>query len=41
MFDALVCYVFNTYPEIPRLCCKLDIVVRQMVKNESTDEMRF
>jgi hypothetical protein len=41
MFDALVCYVFNTYPEIPRLGHKLDIVVRQMLKNQTIDEMRF
>ena len=41
MFDALVCYVFNTYPEIPRLGHELGIVVRQMVKNQTIDEMRF
>lgn len=41
MFDAVVCYVFNTYPEIPKLCKMLDEVVRQMVKNQTIDEMRF
>jgi len=41
MFDALVCYVFNRYPEIPKLCKVLDKVVRQMVKNRTIDEIRF
>jgi hypothetical protein len=41
MFDALVCYVFNRYPEIPKLCKMLDEVVRQMVKSQTIDEMRF
>jgi hypothetical protein len=41
MFDAVVCYVFNTYPEIPKLCKMLDEVVRQMVKNQTINEMRF
>lgn len=41
MFDALVCYVFNTYPEIPKLCKMLDEVVHQMVKNQTIEEMRF
>ncbi|KAH8650347.1 hypothetical protein BGZ60DRAFT_421777 [Tricladium varicosporioides] len=41
MFDTLICYVFNIYPEIPRLWHKLDIVVRQMVKNQTVAEMRF
>ena len=41
MFNALVCYVFNMYPEIPKLCKMLDKVVRQMVKSQTIDEMRI
>jgi hypothetical protein len=41
MFDALGCYVFNMYPEIPKLCKMLDEVVRQMVKSQTIDEIRF
>jgi hypothetical protein len=41
MFDALVCYVSNRYPEVPKLCKMLDVVVRQMVKSQTVDEMRI
>jgi hypothetical protein len=41
MFDALVCYVSNRYPEVPKLCKMLDEVVRQMVKSQTIDEMRI
>jgi len=41
MFDALVCYVSNTYPEIPKLCKMLDEVVRHMAKSQMIDEMRI
>ena len=41
MFNALVCYVFNMYPDIPKLCKMLDKVVRQMVKSQTIDEMRI
>jgi hypothetical protein len=40
MFDALVCYVFNIYAEIPKLCKMLDKVVREVVQNQTIDEMR-
>ena len=30
MFNVLICYVANASPEVPRLCKKLDNVVRQM-----------
>jgi hypothetical protein len=33
MFDALVYYVSNRYPEVPKLCKMLDEVVRQIVKS--------
>jgi hypothetical protein len=39
MFDTLVCYDFNTCPETVRLCHKLDVVIRQMVKNQTIDEI--
>jgi hypothetical protein len=41
MFDALVCYVSNRYPEVSKLCKMLDEVVRQMVKSQTIDEMRI
>ncbi|CZR66021.1 uncharacterized protein PAC_15921 [Phialocephala subalpina] len=41
MLDALVCYVFSTYPEVPKLCKMLDKVVRQMVKSQTVSEMKF
>jgi hypothetical protein len=41
MFDALVCYVFNTYSEIPKFCKMLDQVVRLMVKSQTIDGIRF
>jgi len=41
VFDALLCYVFNMYPEIPKLCKMLGKVVRQMVKGHTIGEMRF
>lgn len=41
IFDALVCYVFNMYPEIPKLYKMLNEVVRQMVKSQTIDGMRF
>ena len=41
MFNALVCYVFNRYSEIPKLCKMLDKVVRQMVKSQTIDVKTF
>jgi hypothetical protein len=41
MFDALICYVSNRYPEVPKLGKMLDEVVRQMVKSQTIDEMRI
>jgi hypothetical protein len=34
MFNALLYYVINASLEIPRLCKRLDEVVRQMVKQK-------
>jgi hypothetical protein len=41
MFGALICYVINARPEVPRLCKMLDGVARQMVKNKPLKEMKF
>jgi hypothetical protein len=41
MFNALICYVINACPEVPRLCKMLEGVVRQMVKNRPLKEMKF
>jgi hypothetical protein len=41
MFDALICYVSNRYPGVPKLGKMLDEVVRQMVKSQTIDEMRI
>ena len=41
MFDALICYVSNRYPEVPKLGKMLDEVVRQIVKSQTIDEMRI
>jgi len=40
MFDTLVCYVSNMYPQIPKLCEMLDSVVRQMIKSQAINEMK-
>ena len=37
MFDAFLCYVVNTYPEIAGLCTRLDGVVRTIVNTQSID----
>lgn len=39
MFDAFLCYVVNTYPEVPRLCRKLDGILRTLVKDQPMDAM--
>jgi hypothetical protein len=36
---ALVCYVTNAFPELPRIGKTLDRVVRHMVKNLPLEEM--
>jgi hypothetical protein len=41
MFNALLCYVINASPEIPRLSRRLDEVVRQMVKYKPSDKLKF
>lgn len=41
MFNALLYYVINASPEIPRLCKRLDEVVRQMVKQRPLNEIIF
>lgn len=40
MVIALVCYTTNAFPELPRLGKALDRVVRHMVKNLPSEEMR-
>ena len=41
MFDALVCYVINTFTAIPRFCKMLDEPVREMVKNQPMEVLKF
>lgn len=41
MFSALLYYVLNASPEIPRLGKRLDIVVQHMVKHKPVEEMRI
>jgi hypothetical protein len=41
MFNALLYYVMNASPEIPRLCKRLGEVVRQMVKHKPLDGIIF
>jgi hypothetical protein len=41
MFNALLYYVINASPEIPRLSKRLDEVVRQMVKHKPSDKLKF
>jgi len=41
MFNALIYYVSNRYPEIPKLGKILDEVVRQIVKSQTIDKMRI
>lgn len=37
---ALVCYAINVFPELPKLSKALERVVRHMVKNQPSEEMR-
>jgi hypothetical protein len=41
IFDVFVCYVFNRYPEVPKLYKILDEVVCQIVKSQTIDKMRI
>lgn len=39
MIEPFLCYVFNTYPEIPFICKKLEAPTRQLFEGSPMDEV--
>lgn len=39
MIEPFLCYIFNTYPEIPTICRKLDDATRRILEGGSINEI--